>query len=77
MNNHLGIGVIISALLASSAGALHIRVDGKMVHSTRPSLGVTEVPDPYYGGINGFERVLDMVEAASEGLLEHIRKSHL
>lgn len=33
-----------------------------------------EVPDPYYGGTDGFERVLDMVEDASEGLLQHIRK---
>ncbi len=34
---------------------------------------VREVPDPYYGGAEGFERVLDMIEDASEGLLEHIR----
>ncbi len=33
---------------------------------------VAEVPDPYYGGSHGFERVLDMVESASEGLLEDI-----
>lgn len=33
-----------------------------------------EVPDPYYGGPGGFERVLDMVQAASEGLLKDIRK---
>ena len=33
----------------------------------------TEVPDPYYGGVSGFERVLDLVEEASRGLLEHIR----
>lgn len=33
----------------------------------------TEVPDPYYGGVNGFEEVLDLVEAASQGLLEHVR----
>jgi protein-tyrosine phosphatase len=32
----------------------------------------TEVPDPYYGGSQGFERVFDMVEAASEGLLAEI-----
>jgi len=31
-----------------------------------------EVPDPYYGGANGFEEVFDMVQSASEGLLEHI-----
>jgi len=30
----------------------------------------TEVPDPYYGGAAGFERVLDLVEEASRGLLE-------
>ena len=36
-----------------------------------------EVPDPYYGGSDGFERVLDMVEDAAEGLLAHIRKTHL
>ncbi len=37
----------------------------------------TEVPDPYFGGESGFERVLDLVEEASEGLLEDIRKRHL
>ena len=36
--------------------------------------GIAEVPDPYYGGEQGFERVFDMVEAASRGLLEEIRK---
>ena len=35
-----------------------------------------EVPDPYYGGADGFERVLDMVEDAAEGLLQHIRQRH-
>jgi protein-tyrosine phosphatase len=34
---------------------------------------VMEVPDPYYGGANGFEEVLDLVEAASRGLLQHLR----
>ncbi|MCW8193350.1 low molecular weight phosphotyrosine protein phosphatase [Proteobacteria bacterium 005FR1] len=33
-----------------------------------------EVPDPYYGGDQGFEDVLDMVEDASRGLLDHIRQ---
>lgn len=32
-----------------------------------------EVPDPYYGGLNGFERVLDLIAAANIGLLEHLR----
>jgi protein-tyrosine phosphatase len=37
---------------------------------------VLEVPDPYYGGAQGFEQVLDLVEAASAGLLAHIRRTH-
>ena len=35
-----------------------------------------EVPDPYYGGADGFERVLDMVEDAAQGLLQEIRQHH-
>ncbi len=35
-----------------------------------------EVPDPYYGGPNGFERVLDMIEDACRGLLADIRQRH-
>ena len=35
-----------------------------------------EVPDPYYGGAGGFDAVLDLIEAASEGLLAHIRQTH-
>lgn len=31
-----------------------------------------EVPDPYYGGPEGFEEVLRLVEAASEGVAKHI-----
>lgn len=36
-----------------------------------------EVPDPYYGGAEGFERVLDMAEDAANGLLKHIRQKNL
>lgn len=32
-----------------------------------------DVPDPYYGDGDGFQRVLDMVEDASEGLIEAIK----
>ncbi|MDH5472293.1 MAG: low molecular weight phosphotyrosine protein phosphatase [Gammaproteobacteria bacterium] len=35
-----------------------------------------EVPDPYYGGSNGFEHVLDLVEQASIGLLSTIQEKH-
>lgn len=33
----------------------------------------TDVPDPYYGGTNGFEYVLDLTEEAAAGLVTHIR----
>ena len=33
-----------------------------------------QVPDPYYGGSLGFERVLDLVEAGARGLLGEIRR---
>ena len=36
-----------------------------------------EVPDPYYGGAAGFERVLDLVEDASRGLLETLLSTRL
>lgn len=42
-----------------------------------PAMRTREVPDPYYGGPSGFERVFDLVEAASEGLLDEIRRRHL
>ena len=38
-----------------------------------PESGLLEVPDPYYGGPNGFEEVLDLVEAAARGLLAQLR----
>jgi protein-tyrosine phosphatase len=33
------------------------------------------IPDPYYGGSSGFEVVLDLLEDACEGLLDHIRNN--
>lgn len=35
---------------------------------------ITEVPDPYYGGSQGFEHVLDLVEDACRSLLEDIQQ---
>jgi protein-tyrosine phosphatase len=35
--------------------------------------GDLDVPDPYYGGDDGFEHVLDVVERACQGLLDHVR----
>jgi protein-tyrosine phosphatase len=38
----------------------------------RHHAGSTEVPDPYYGGAGGFDRVLDLVEDACDGLAAHL-----
>ncbi len=40
----------------------------------RYQLALDEVPDPYYGGADGFERVLDLIEQASDGLLAEVRR---
>lgn len=56
------------------------RTSGKKLHllmSFAPGDEIREVPDPYYGDGDGFERVLDMIEEASAGLLSDIRKNHL
>jgi low molecular weight protein-tyrosine phosphatase len=34
------------------------------------------VPDPYHGGADGFEEVLDLCEAACDGFLQHLRRAH-
>ncbi|MDN5881428.1 MAG: low molecular weight phosphotyrosine protein phosphatase [Nitrosospira sp.] len=47
-----------------------------MQYSARFSQGVQEVPDPYFGGHQGFERVLNMVEDAGQGLLNRIRNEN-
>ena len=39
-----------------------------------PEATMIEVPDPYYGGVEDFERVLDLCETASRGLLNSLRK---
>ncbi len=38
-----------------------------------PAAALREVPDPYYGGPEGFAQVLELLEAAGAGLLEELR----
>lgn len=58
-------------LLERSPPEHHDRV--RLFMDFAPQLGRKDVPDPYYGGSNGFEQVLDLVEEASIGLLAYIR----
>jgi protein-tyrosine phosphatase len=41
-----------------------------------PHLGLQDVPDPYYGGGTHFERVLDLIEQASDSLVAHLFARH-
>lgn len=52
----------------------HARERLRLFLEFAPEAGISEVPDPYYGGPNGFEDVLDLIEAASRGLIEHLRR---
>lgn len=36
-------------------------------------LSPTHIPDPYYGGAEGFDHVIDLLEDACQGLFKHIR----
>ncbi|MFB7931820.1 low molecular weight protein-tyrosine-phosphatase [Streptomyces sp. NPDC056039] len=46
----------------------------RLLRSYAPAAGDDlDVPDPYYGGADGFEECLEMVEAASTGLLAAVR----
>nr|WP_328820713.1 low molecular weight protein-tyrosine-phosphatase [Permianibacter fluminis] len=41
-----------------------------------PALALTDVPDPYYGPLNGFQRVFDIVDAGCRGLLLELKQRH-
>lgn len=45
----------------------------KLLLDYAPHMGKRHVPDPYYGGEAGFEEVLDLVEAACDGLVASLR----
>ena len=53
---------------ASPEGQLRLFLD------YAPESGATDVPDPYYGDGDGFQRVLDLIEAGSRGLLAALRR---
>ncbi len=59
------------AILQQLAPA-HLRDKPQLFMQFAPDYGVTEVPDPYFGGALGFEQVLDMVEEACTGLITAI-----
>jgi protein-tyrosine phosphatase len=52
--------------------AEHHRLQRLMAHA--PQAGPDEVPDPYYGAVSGFDRALDLIEPACDGLLTELRR---
>ena len=57
-------------LPADARSKLHLLREFDPASDGAPDL---DVPDPYYGGDDGFEHVLDLVEAACRGLLDSLR----
>jgi protein-tyrosine phosphatase len=62
----------LAVLRRRAPSAVHERV--RLFLEFAPHGGQEDLPDPYYGGPNGFEEVLDLVEAAAQGLLAHVRR---
>jgi protein-tyrosine phosphatase len=57
-------------LLKASPSQYHDKI--KLFLDFAPEHDERDVPDPYYGGQNGFEHVFDLVEAASHGFFNHV-----
>jgi len=55
----------------------HAQDKVQLFMSYAPQLKRREVPDPYYGGIKGFENVFDMIDDAAKGLLDDIEQRYL
>lgn len=51
----------------------HARERLRLFLEFAPDTDMTDVPDPYYGGQNGFEHVLDLIETGSRGLCAALR----
>jgi len=49
----------------------------RLLRSYDPQAVDMDVPDPYYGGDDGFEECLELIEAAMPGLLDEVRKELL
>lgn len=62
-------------LLEEACPGPHLRHKLDLLMRFDPAAGSEVVPDPYYGGAAGFERVLDLVESASDGLVKHLAKT--
>lgn len=71
---------VIVAMDGSNRRSLRRLRDGRarivMMRDYDPEAGDPDVPDPYYGGPDGFERVYRILERACEGLLDELADAH-
>jgi protein-tyrosine phosphatase len=44
----------------------------KLILSYSKNFQLDEVPDPYYGNQNGFEKVIDLLDDAMDGLIDSL-----
>jgi len=63
----------LADLLEKSDPVYHDRI-GLFLNYSQAHEGM-DVPDPYYGGTTGFERVLDLIEKAADGLLTELEQA--
>jgi len=69
---------LVLAMDSANMGALRQLCPGEHTHKLRlllefaPAIGMMDIPDPYYGSADGFEKVLDLCEAGARGLLERL-----
>lgn len=61
----------LKVLRQMAPGGSRARVE--LVMSLAPDYGLEEVPDPYYGGDQGFRQVIDMLEVAAERLIRELK----
>ncbi len=62
----------VNQLACSQDLDYNVKIEPILSYAKRTKL--LEVPDPYYGGSKGFEKVLDLLDDACEGLLESFKK---
>jgi protein-tyrosine phosphatase len=61
----------LERMASASGGSAEIQ----LLRASDPNPDGDEVPDPYYGGVSGFENVYEIVARSCEGLLRQLRTS--
>ena len=58
----------VKSLIQTQLGPVNSKI--KLILSYSKGAQADEVPDPYYGGQNGFDKVLDLLDNAIDGLID-------